>query len=124
MVGLGCATGGDGGRVTGVETPGFAELRGEGGMVGDEVEVAGEGEVGLVFVEKFGEIRGAEGAGVVAGKRCGRLVVEDEPGGGGFAAEFLAFAPECGHGAGMGGFAFVEGERGDDDRACEGLDNA
>jgi hypothetical protein len=39
-------------------------------------------------------------------------------------AEFLAFAPECGHGAGMGGFAFVEGERGDDDRACEGLDNA
>ena len=84
MVGLGCATGGDGGRVTGVETPGFAELRGEGGMVGDEVEVAGEGEVGLVFVEKFGEIRGAEGAGVVAGKRCGRLVVEDEPGGGVF----------------------------------------
>jgi len=60
VVGLGCATGGDWGRVTGVETPGFAELRGEGGMVGDEVEVAGEGEVRLELAEAFGEIRGSE----------------------------------------------------------------
>jgi hypothetical protein len=56
-------------------------------------------------------------AGVVAGEGARGFVVQDEPGSGVFAAELVALAPEGFDRAGVGGFAFVKGEGGDDDGA-------
>lgn len=105
------------GWVAGVEAPGLADATGEGGVVGDEVQVAGEGEIGLMLAEAFGEVGGPNRPCVIAGEWARGFVVQDEPGSGVFAAELVAFAPQGFDRAGVGGFAFVIGQGGDDDRA-------
>jgi hypothetical protein len=46
--------------MAGVEAPGLANAVGEGGVVGDEMKVAGKGEVGLILAEAFGEVGGSK----------------------------------------------------------------